>query len=55
MDYTRRVSERIGIADIEECANAGGNLNTLCYKDWKIHFSFKDGALNKEVQRDSSK
>ncbi|UXI04546.1 arylsulfatase [Photobacterium sp. TY1-4] len=34
--------------------DAGGNLNALRYKDWKIHFSIMEGAINEAYRKTPS-
>jgi arylsulfatase len=34
--------------------DAGGNLNAVRYKDWKIHFSIMEGAINEAYRKTPS-
>jgi len=34
--------------------DAGGNLNALRYKDWKIHFTIMEGAINEAYRKTPS-
>lgn len=34
--------------------DAGGNLNAIRYQDWKLHFSFIEGAINTAYRKSPS-
>jgi arylsulfatase len=34
--------------------DAGGNLNALRYKDWKIHFTIMEGSINEAYRKSPS-
>jgi arylsulfatase len=34
--------------------DAGGNLNALRYKDWKVHFTIMEGAINEAYRKTPS-
>ena len=34
--------------------DAGGNLNALRYKDWKLHFTIMEGAINEAYRKTPS-
>jgi len=34
--------------------DAGGNLNAIRYKDWKVHFTIMEGAINEAYRKSPS-
>ena len=34
--------------------DAGGNLNAVRYKDWKVHFTIMEGAINEAYRKTPS-